>query len=246
MIGWNLTLYPDAREGAGSFRATVDTWAGRRGEPGECRDPERSLQVAASRARTTVRRFCAANRTNRFWTVTYEGAGCHDPLVLRSDLAEFFRGMRTALGGKPFPYLWVPEWHKTDHGLHAHFVCAQYIRRSIVETVWKQVPGHGFVYAKLIGDLPVGSSAVDEARVAARYIAKYMNKDFDVKRAMGLHRYDLAQGFQPRRVIVPGPSLEEAYRRACELMGGPPATYWKSEDSPEWTGPQAVAMSWDG
>ena len=46
----------------------------------------RSSRVAASRARTKVRRYCVANRTNRFWTLTYEGQGCHDPVVLRSDL----------------------------------------------------------------------------------------------------------------------------------------------------------------
>ncbi|MBF6558314.1 MAG: hypothetical protein IVW52_19615 [Acidimicrobiales bacterium] len=192
-----------------------------------------------------MRRYCASNRTNRFWTLTYDGQGCHDPLVLRSDLAGFFPSLRSSLGGKPFPYLWVPEWHKTDHGLHAHFVCAQYIRRSLIESVWQQVPGHGYVYGKLIGDLPVGSAAVDEARIAARYIAKYMNKDFDEKRAMGLHRYDLAQGFQPRKVTVPGPTLEEAVMRACELMGGSPSRFSTSEQWRDWAGPSAVAMSWD-
>ncbi len=122
---------------------------------------------------------------------------------------------------------------------------AEYIRRSLVERVWQEIPGHGFVYAKLIGDLPVGYQAVDEARVCARYIAKYMNKSFDEKRAMGLHRYDLAQGFQPRKVTVPGPKLEDAVARACELMGGGPATYTKSTEWPDWTGPDAVALSWD-
>ena len=133
VVGWNLSLYPDAREASGRFVATVDTWGGRRGIPGEAANPERSSQMAASRARTTVRRYCAANRTNRFGTLTYAGEGCHDPEVLRSDLASFFRNLREGLGGKPFPYLWVPEWHKTGHGLHAHFACGQYIKRSLVE-----------------------------------------------------------------------------------------------------------------
>ena len=236
-IGWHVTVYPEAREAAGRFFGTIDGWQRPGGgTAGESRDPERSAVVASSRARSRVRRYCAANRTNRFWTLTYAGGGCHDPAVLRRALGEFFRGVRSALGGNAFPYLWVPEWHKTGHGLHAHFVVAQYIKRSVIESVWQQVPGHGFVHVKLIGDLPVGSTAVDEARIAARYIAKYMNKDFEEKRVMGLHRYDLAQGFQPQKVTVPGPSLPEAYRRACELMGGPTSWFSKSDEWENWAG----------
>ena len=37
-----------------------------------------------------------------------------------------WRSLRSALGGAALPYLWVPEWHKSGHGLHAHFA-----RRSI-------------------------------------------------------------------------------------------------------------------
>ena len=36
-------------------------------------------------------------------------------------MGEFFRSLREGLDGRPLPYVWVPEWHKTDHGLHAHF-----------------------------------------------------------------------------------------------------------------------------
>ena len=68
-----------------------------------------------------------------------------------------------------------------------------------------------------------GSGRGEEARVAAKYIAKYMNKDFEEKRVMGLHRYDVAQGFQPKKVTVLGPQLIEAIEKAAELMGGFPA-----------------------
>ena len=201
--------------------------------------------MAASRARTKVRRYCVANRTNRFWTLTYEGEGCHDPAVLRDDLGQFFRGLRNELGGKPFPYVWVPEWHKTDHGLHAHFVVGRYINRTLIKAVWQRVPGHGFEKGRLIGDLGVGAGRVEEARIAARYIAKYMNKDVDVKHVLGLHRYDVAQGFQPKKITVHGPQLLEAIEKASELMGGYPARVSTSNEWPDWTGPSAVALSWD-
>jgi len=244
-VGWTLSVYPEAREASGRFVATVDTWERHRGEPGDAADPLRSGMAAGSRARGKIRRYCVANRTNRFWTLTYQGSGCHDPVQLRSDLGELFRGVRDELGGKKFPYLWVPEWHKTDHGLHAHFVCNQYIHRSVIERVWQAVPGHGFVKGKLIGDLGVGSGTVDEARKAAGYIGKYMTKDLDEKRILGLHRYDVAQGFQPRKVTVTGPKLEEAVRRASELMGGFPTYRSTSDEWPDWTGPSAVFLSWD-
>jgi len=244
-VGWTLSVYPEAREASGRFVATVDTWEGRRGEPGQGANPERSNQVAAGRARGEVRRYCVANGTNRFWTLTYQGEGCHDPVVLRADLGRFFRGVRAELGGKAFPYLWVPEWHKTDHGLHAHFVCNRYLRRTMIEEVWQRVPGHGFVKGKLIGDLGVGADKLTEARIAAGYIAKYMNKDVDQKRVLGLHRYDKAQGFRPRMVPVHGPGLDEAIERACEVMGAHPVRVSRSNQWPDWSGPSAVALTWD-
>jgi hypothetical protein len=72
--GWYLSLYPQAGEGGGSFRYSRPCKpAG--GPP----DPERSAIEAARQARTKVRRYCAANRLNRLGTLTYRGAGCHDP-----------------------------------------------------------------------------------------------------------------------------------------------------------------------
>jgi hypothetical protein len=119
-IGWGLTVYPEAGEAGGRFYSganppkTYDP-------PSWSADPERPAIEAARRARGKVRRYCAANRLNRLGTLTYAGEGCHDPLTIRADMAEFFKRFRSILGGELFPYLWVPEWHKSDHGLHAHF-----------------------------------------------------------------------------------------------------------------------------
>ncbi len=97
------------------------------------------------------------------------------------------------------PYLWTAEWHKTGHGLHVHFPAGEYIRRSLIERSW----GHGFVHIKLLGDLPVGTSAVGQARKAAGYLSKYVGKAFDENgRIPGLHRYEIAQGFEPVKTEV--------------------------------------------
>ena len=65
--------------------------------------------------------------------------------------------------------------------------------------------GRGIVHIKLIGDLPVGSGALEEARLAASYLAKYVSKNVADERVPGLHRYEVAQGFQPERVRLRGP-----------------------------------------
>lgn len=131
-----------------------------------------------------------ANRLNRLGTLTYAGEGNHDPVLFRQRMGEFFRPLRAGLGGNAFPYLWVPELHKSGHGLHAHFAVGRYVPRGLIDESW----GHGFVHIKLLGDLPVGSGPLAEARLAAGYLAKYVGKAFDEAKVPGLHRYEVAQG----------------------------------------------------
>jgi hypothetical protein len=179
---------------------------------------------------------------NRLGTLTYSGEGCHDALLLRAHLAEFFRSLRTALGGEPFPYVWVPEWHKSGHGLHAHFAVGKYIQRSLIETAW----GHGFVHIKLLGDLPVGSTKLSEARIAARYLSKYVAKTFEpgAVRTMGSHRYDLAQGFSPRPIAISGTSAVDVISQASVAFGTGPTTEWSSASADGWDGPPAIWAQW--
>lgn len=206
-------------------------------------DPERSAAEAARRARSKVRRYCAANRLNRLGTLTYRGEGCHDPYEVRGHVAEFFRGLRSGLGGRSIPYVWTAEWHKTDHGLHVHFAVGEFVRRSLIEQAW----GHGFVHIKLLGDLPVGSGAVAEARKAAGYLSKYVGKSFVERRIPGLHRYEVAQGFQPAVTAVWGRTADEAIDKASDLLGGvQPAVRWDSASVEGWQGPPAVWVSWPG
>jgi hypothetical protein len=232
---WTFTLYPDAAEGGGSFRSAArSSGGGYSVEPA----PD-SRPTAARRARGKVRRYCAANRLNRLGTLTYAGAGCHDPAVLRDDVAGFFKRLRRSTGER-FPYLWVPEWHTGGHGLHVHFAVGRYVRHGAIETAW----GRGFVHIKLLGDLPVGSGALGEARMAARYLSKYVGKDLGEGEAAGLHRYEVAQGFQPRQWPLDGTSADEVLRWAESCMGGAPEYVWRSRDEEKWEGPPAVWASW--
>jgi hypothetical protein len=233
---WILTLYPEAGEAGGR----VGTLAGRVSGGGRAElDPERSEVEAARRAKGKIRRYCAANRLNRFVTLTYAGSGCFEPLALRRDLGGFFRQLREELGGKPIPYLWVPEWHPGGHGLHVHFAVGRYIKKTLIRDAW----GRGHTKIKLIGDLPVGSGALEEARIAGRYLAKYVGKAIGDARVPGLHRYEVAQGFQPQSVECYGRTAEEAIANASALMGRAPVHVWKSGEG--WDGPPACWAAWN-
>lgn len=188
-----------------------------------------------------MRRYCAANRLNRLGTLTYAGEGCHDPVEVRAHVALFFRELRGAMGGDAFPYAWVPEWQKSGHGLHVHFAVGRFIQRSVIDVAW----GRGFVHIKLLGDLPVGSGKLAQARVAAGYLSKYVAKSFgDQRRPAGLHRFDVAQGFQPRAVPLTGRSSDDVLMQACERAGALPARVWSSAQAEGWQGPPAVWFQW--
>ena len=235
--GWLLALYPGAGEAGGSFRGLDRPRPGGGGTWGPEPDEGRAGDEAARRARGRVRRYCAANGLNRFGTLTYRGEGEHDPRVVRGDIHGFFRGLRRGLGGEPFPYLWVPELHKTGHGFHVHFAVGRYIARGLIEEAW----GRGFVHIKLMQGLPVGSGGREEARVAARYLSKYLGKGFS---AGGLNRYDVAQGFQPRAEPITGPTEAGVIGSASKRMGGRPDYVWRSETQEGWRGPKAVWLQW--
>ena len=241
--GWVLSLYPQAAEGGGCFVSSYRpqrTYVAR----GAARDPNRAAQEAGRRARAGLRRYCAANRLNRLGTLTYAGAGCHDPRQARADVGAFFRALRAGLGGEPLAYVWVPEWHKTGHGLHVHFAVGRYVPRHLIRDAW----GRGFVHIKLLGDLPVGSGVLTESRVAAGYLSKYVSKTFTdpSTRVLGLHRYDVAQGHQPIKVSLRGRSPDDVLGQASDLLGVQPATVWSSSQVPEWAGPPAIWAQWAG
>ena len=219
-VGWRFSLYPDAGEGGGSFQYSV------RRVPqfvsaGFANNPARAAEEAGRRARAKLRRYCTANRLNRLGTLTFAGDGCHDPAELRGYLSDFFRALRLALGGAAFPYVWVPEWHPKGHGLHDHFAVGRFIKRSLIAEAW----GYGFVHIKLLGDLPVGSTNLSEARRAARYLSKYVAKSFTdpSARILVLHRYDIAQGFLPLPVAVSGRSAADVLAQASSVFNSVPS-----------------------
>jgi hypothetical protein len=234
---WTFNLYPEAGEGGGCLLRRVPALpAG--GPP----NVERSRQEAARRARAKLRRYCAANRLNRLATLTYAGEGCFEPVRLREDVGGFFRGLRGELGGERFPYAWTSEWHPGGHGLHVHFAVGRYVRERLIRQAW----GRGITHIKRIQDLPVGSGAVEEARRAAGYLAKYVSKSLDEDPTPGLHRYEVAQGFQPRVVPFQAESESAVIAAASEVMGGEPVQVWRSSTVEGWRAAPAYWCAWAG
>jgi hypothetical protein len=137
--------------------------------------------------------------------------------------------------------VWVPEWHPGGHGLHVHFAVGRYIPQTLIRETW----GRGHVHIKLLGDLPVGAGTLGEARLAAGYLSKYIGKGLDdERRQAGLHRYEVAQGFQPERILVYGQTDDQAIACASEYMGRQPETVWRSQHVEGWRGPPACWVAW--
>ena len=241
--GWSLSLYESAGEGGGCFAGAREYNRG--GGEGPAADPERAAAEAGRRAAGRLRRYCAHNRLNRLGTLTYAGEGCHDPRQARADVGVFFRRLRAGLDGAPLPYVWVPEWHKSGHGLHLHFAVGRFVPRSLIEQAW----GHGFVHIKLLG-ASAGSGSLGEARMAAGYLSKYVAKSFanadGVLRPAGLHRFDVAQGFTPRAVRLTARSRGGLVDEASQRMGARPSRVWYSDQVEGWQGPPALWLQWGG
>lgn len=236
--GWWIVVYPEAGEAVATFRRAVQVDPKRVELRPDDLPSGRSCAEAVRRARGAVRTYCAANGLDRLGTLTYRGAGCHDELQLRADVGEFFRALRRRLSARSFPYLWTGEWHPGGHGLHAHFAVGAYIDKALIARVWE----HGFVAIRRLNDGVEHASALARARVAAVYLGKYVAKTF--ARGNGLHRYEVAQGFQPRRLRFFADSMDVALQFCVELRLGAVPLVSFSEEWVGWEGPPTVWMQW--
>jgi hypothetical protein len=235
---WQLSLCAAAGEAGGCFVSSRSSDF--RGVRGAATDPERARAESARRARTRVRRYCAANGLSRFGTLTYGPPFCTDADQLRHDVALFFRRLRSAQGEGPLPYVWVPEFHADGKRFHAHFAVDRFIPRGRIDQAW----GHGFIKIKRLTDLPVGSTSWDESRRAAGYVSKYVSKTFTGPQVFGRQRYGVAEGFQPTVERLHGSSAAHVLAEAVGVMGSAPSRRWYSVDEEDWKGPPAVWFAW--
>jgi hypothetical protein len=198
---------------------------------------------ANRRARTRSRRYIVSNRLRFMWVLTMEGGGLHGAdgrAVMMGHVAGFVRRLRAEVG--ELPYWYSPELHPGGHGWHCNVFLPKFLPHALVERLW----GHGHVWAKdWTRDTRVkGHSFVERLRAGASYGAKYAAKDWSDQMLDGrAHRYEIAQGYEPRAVLAEVPSVGAGLHLA-RLHLGHLVHVWRSADEADWDGPEcAVAMA---
>jgi hypothetical protein len=89
-------------------------------------------------------------------------------------------------------------WERHKSGAwHVNVLLGERVEHGDVERSW----GHGNVWVSRFQGRQ-GESMRDAARRAAAYVAKYVAKEFSEVGDEGVHRYEVAQGFQLRVVRV--------------------------------------------
>lgn len=188
---------------------------------------------AASRAATAIRRYVVSNHCTFMWTLTYR-----DPVFDRSrvgrDFALFARSLTRAFRRQP--WVRVIETHPGGHGHHIHLAVRQFLPEVVIAAAWP----HGHVAGRKWRDW---SSAMDDARSAARYLTKEFGREALALRR-GEHLYEVAQGFRPRAERLRASSAWEARVAAIQLMGAGRPSLERSYEPTELGRPPSLFMSW--
>jgi hypothetical protein len=165
-------------------------------------------------------------------TLTYRGGGNHDRDALVVHVHDFWRALRQEVG-KSIPYLWVPELHPGGHGWHVHAALGSFVPIKVVRACWPHGDRIDLARKGRVGFSD--AATVERARIAARYIGKYLGKGFEEsERPLGRHRYECAQGFRPKVERFEGATRAELVAALDERMGAHPlATSWFSKPSDE-------------
>ena len=138
--------------------------------------------------------------------------------------------------------LWVPQWHPGGHGLHAHFAVGRFVPRGLIERAWGARLRPHQAARRPAGRL----GRARRRRGSRRAISpRYVGRDLDDERRLaGLHRYEVAQGFQPAKIECYGASAEDVIERASGYMGSAPERVWLSSSVEGWRGPPACWAQW--
>lgn len=173
-----------------------------------------------------VRRYCKANTISRHLTVTYAEARSSRLEVLR-DVAGFRKRLFAEVGQR-FPMVAVPEQGTKNGRWHCEIGLGRYVPQKVLERLW----GHGWVSVHRYSDRHKTSDEAENARKVAAYLCKYVAKAFlETERSPGEHRYEVAQGFQPRTELFDVEDLVQGRSVAIWFFGGElPAFVWSSAD----------------
>ena len=253
-FGWMFTFWPDCHEAS---LCIVTSGSTRRNgsRHGLAKSNEAATflwDMANGRAATRSRRYFVVNQLRYMWVLTF--AESHsDRREVMIEVAEFARRLKTLHGGERFPYWYSPELHPGGHGWHVNFFIPFRIAHAQIEALW----GHGFVWVTDFASSmkgpkgePLGLCRTprEGLRRAAHYGCKYSQKDWSPEHVGAKnHRYEVAQGFAPKKISgwVPGP--DHAEQLVAELVPEGEWTNvmrWDSNDEGEWTRPPIRTWRW--
>jgi hypothetical protein len=211
-------------------------------EPNEEEKERNNRQRAERRAKKLFRHYVVRNWLVRMWTMTYEIAEWDRGKVV-ADMNGFLQRLRVELG-ELFPAAYVLELHPGGHGWHAHLALERrFIHKHRLQILWS----HGIVqFSDGNKGVRKEQGGRAKARVVARYMSKYLTKEFQGEHPMGEHRYEVTQGFQVVRRSWRFRSLEAASKWLEELEGGiVAATNWTSDAIEDWHGPPVWGFCWN-
>lgn len=251
--GWRFTYWP----GCGEASLVIVT-SGSRGS-GLGQRPAMSdeaavlhWQIANGRAGTRSRRYFVVNRLRYMWVLTF--AQSHlDRRAVMTEVAEFARRLRSVHDGQAFPYWYSPELHPGGHGWHVNFFIGFRTPHAQVEALWS----HGFVWVTDFASSikgpkgePLGLCRTprEGLRRAAHYGCKYAQKDWSPEHVGAQnHRYEVAQGFAPKKMGGWVRDPEHAEQLIATLVPAEDKlfiSHWDSNDMPEWARPPIRTWRW--
>lgn len=270
VVVWNGSYYPDAGEltaweevagwdaptpGGDAGASVGDRMAAIFAGPvaaGPAEEPpaadNSTRKRSGRRARSRLRRYSAANRLDRLVVLTYRTPQ-FDLAQCKRDVREFLRRRlgpvathrrkrrRSWRTSSSFGRAWAVTWEQHESGAwHVNVLLNVYVPHAALERAW----GHGYVW---ITRFQTRRGGRDGARAAARYVAKYVGKDIEGM-ASSVHRYEVAQGFQPRVVRLYASSFAELLREPHVVERDRPSYIWQSIGEPSFTGPPVAFASW--
>jgi hypothetical protein len=187
---------------------------------------------AAKRAATVVRDLAKYFQLSYLWTITYRGS-VTDRKQVQRDFKKWVRLVRSRL--PDFFCVGVFEFHKgggaNEGGIHVHFAVDRYYPVVTFRDAWWRVVGKGE------GNVDVAGRAFkDSPANVARYMSKYVVKDFDsLPRGRGEHRYMRSRGlfFKREKLMYFHGSFRShraAARILCIFASGKDCHGWVSDD----------------
>jgi len=205
-------------------------------------DPRRTAlneKRAQSRAKTTIRRTIMAGRLDHLLTLTYRENKQDEQRTWR-DFTKFIRALRDARNGLPWPYIAVQEFQKRG-AVHFHVAVCGFQDVVLLRRLWHQVIGGAHR-----GNIDVQHFAGPTSKLA-KYLAKYVSKEFGNRSGKGCHRYKRARGIHiPGQLhLLPRAANLNAELTSCFKASGAEIRF--QTDNLNGEGPKWLwACSWQG